>query len=93
MRNGNFYKFHVSEIRFKLIRVNQEDGVYTGCPVNWYSWVPNKRVNLIRIFRFFPHPTRLLGTIFWNSTDSKPTQIFSFFHPPYLFIRAYLFNT
>ena len=38
-----------------------------------YSSVPNKRVYSIIIFRFFRQPTRLLGTIFWNSTNSKPT--------------------
>ena len=45
---------------------------------NMYSWVPNKRVYSISIFALLLnkqifHPTRLLGTIFWNSTNSKPT--------------------
>ena len=62
-----------------------------------YSWVPNKRVYLIigtfstlldqQIF----HPTDLLYTIFWNSTNSKPTRlIFSAFSPTLLVYLALL---
>ena len=61
-------------------QIGQEQGMY--------SWMPNKRVYSIIIFRFFPPPYSLKKASLTHLC--LPYLFFRLYFPTYLFIRAYL---
>ena len=58
-----------------------------------YSWVPNKRVYSISIFKFFSHPTRTFSTLLdqeiFNPTRLLGTLFFTIL--PYFFLSIFHF--